>query len=460
MSNENEKIDILNRGGFINHVVKIVKKIAANKGNMTFAINGDWGCGKTFVLDKIQKKLEENPNNKFLVIPYNCWQYDYYNEPLVAIVSSLIDFLEDTKIISENVKTTLKEIMLNVGLGVTTSFLKNKIGIDVSDITTGLKDARSGEINAENFDNYYSFKKALSRLKEQLQNLSEQHTIVFAVDELDRCLPEYAIKVLERLHHVAEDIPNMITIIAIDKKRLDHTVESIFGRGTAENYLKKFIKFELHLDQGMHSPRFFEKFPNFYKRFNAELWELDIDKTDKFLEELFRGVNIRTQEQIIEETTIFNDICFKDKKQDHTIMYMELFIVTLNRLYNGQSFFSNKKAFYSKNIFDSFSNMPPKFKDTNSGFNFTNSEVTDDGNYTGIIIDPKNIFMVIFLYFYNLIDEETSDSKDVKYRPYIQNNNLADENIKIQRKIRAFVRSDLFGSNTAHSRCFTESHGL
>lgn len=55
----NEKIDILNRGGFINHVVKIVNKIAADKGNMTFAINGDWGCGKTFVLDKIQKNSKK-----------------------------------------------------------------------------------------------------------------------------------------------------------------------------------------------------------------------------------------------------------------------------------------------------------------------------------------------------------------------------------------------------------------
>lgn len=139
---------------------------------------------------------------------------------------------------------------------------------------------------------------------------------------------------------------------------------------------------------------------------------------------------------------------------------MELFIVTLNRLYNGKSFFLKKKTFNSKNIFASFPEMPEKFKDVNSGFNFTNNEVIEDGHYTGIVIDPKNIFMVIFLYFYNLIDEDTSDSEDIKYRPYIQNNNLADENIKIQRKIRAFLRSDLFGSNTAHSRCFTESHGL
>lgn len=407
------------------------------------------------------------------MIPYNCWQYDYYEEPLVAIVSSLLDFCESKKMIDNidsNTIIALKKIIAKLAIPTVTGIIGFNAGLsptDVIDISTFLTKIFEWIKNlfekdsSHKYDNYYTFKKALSELQEQLKKLSEKYTIVFSVDELDRCLPEYAIKILERLHHVAENVPNMITIIAIDKRRLEHTIGSIFGGDeNAENYLRKFIKFEVHLDQGMHTSSFFDKFPNFYKRFNAELWELDIDKTNQFLEELFRGVNIRTQEQIIEETTIFNDICFKDKKQDHTIMYMELFIVTLNRLYNGQSFFSNKKTFYSKNIFDSFSNMPQKFKDANSGFNFTNNEVIEDGHYTGIVIDPKNIFMVIFLYFYNLIDEDTSESADIKYRPYIQNNNLADENIKIQRKIRASLRSDLFGSNTAHSRCFTESHGL
>lgn len=465
MSNDKEKIDILNRGGFINHVVKIVKKIAAYKGNMTFAINGDWGCGKTFVLDKIKQKLKEDKNNQFLVIPYNCWQYDYYEEPLVAIVSSLLDFSADQNILNNKELTIIFKEFAAILSKILAKHVERKTGINIREIFLHIKNFLKGtKDNIEKYhkyDNYYTFKKALLELQEQLKKLSEKYTIVFSVDELDRCLPEYAIKILERLHHIAEDVPNMITIIAIDKRRLEHTIGSIFGGDeNAENYLRKFIKFEVHLDQGMHTSSFFEKFPNFYNRFDASRWELDSDKTDQFLEILFRGVNIRSQEQIIEEATIFNDICFKNTKQDQTIMYMELFLVTLNRLYNGKSFFLKKKTFNSKNIFASFPEIPEKFKDANSGFNFTNNKVIEDGHYTGIIIDPKNIFMVIFLYFYNLIDEDTSDSADIKYRPYIQNNNLADENIKIQRKIRAFLRSDLFGSNTAHSRCFTESHGL
>ena len=41
---------------------------------------------------------------------------------------------------------------------------------------------------------------------------AKDKTIIFVVDELDRCLPEYSIKVLERLHHVFEKTSNIQVI--------------------------------------------------------------------------------------------------------------------------------------------------------------------------------------------------------------------------------------------------------
>lgn len=64
------------------------------------------------------------------------------------------------------------------------------------------------------------------------------------------CL-DYAIKVLERLHHLLKGIPNITVIIAIDQKQLENSVKQIFGEKTeASQYLKKFIDFTLKLDKG------------------------------------------------------------------------------------------------------------------------------------------------------------------------------------------------------------------
>ena len=48
----------------------------------------------------------------------------------------------------------------------------------------------------------------MKELKSGLEEQSKDVTIVVVVDELDRCLPEYAIKVLERLHHIFGDTEN------------------------------------------------------------------------------------------------------------------------------------------------------------------------------------------------------------------------------------------------------------
>ena len=57
--------------------------------------------------------------------------------------------------------------------------------------------------------------------------MSEEHTVVIVVDELDRCQPDYAIKTLERLHHLFCDLENIIVILSIDGKRF---VKGIFAK--------------------------------------------------------------------------------------------------------------------------------------------------------------------------------------------------------------------------------------
>ena len=77
-----ETIDILNRKKFIAQLIEITENISKNKKSTSFAIDGPWGCGKSFVLKEFQKQLEpvqssENYMDKYFVVKYNCWEYDY-----------------------------------------------------------------------------------------------------------------------------------------------------------------------------------------------------------------------------------------------------------------------------------------------------------------------------------------------------------------------------------------------
>ena len=72
--------------------MELLTTLSNTKGSCTFALNGRWGAGKTFVLKMVERQLRDyQAGEKFAVFHYNCWEYDYYDELLFAIVSSMLD---------------------------------------------------------------------------------------------------------------------------------------------------------------------------------------------------------------------------------------------------------------------------------------------------------------------------------------------------------------------------------
>ena len=53
-----DKLDVLNRDTFVEQLVRLMNNLSDNKSSTCFAINGAWGCGKSFLLDILKKDLE------------------------------------------------------------------------------------------------------------------------------------------------------------------------------------------------------------------------------------------------------------------------------------------------------------------------------------------------------------------------------------------------------------------
>ena len=102
-----DKLDILQRDEFVKQLERMIENISENKASTCFAINGKWGCGKTFVLDMLQEKLEVEQNekiadNKYFIIRYNSWKFDYYEEPVIALVASIVRVIEKKGYVTTN----------------------------------------------------------------------------------------------------------------------------------------------------------------------------------------------------------------------------------------------------------------------------------------------------------------------------------------------------------------------
>lgn len=233
--------DMLDRRPFIELLNQIItQKTAANEG-FSFAIDGKWGCGKSWILKELERKLE---SQNHLVIHYNCWENEYYEEPLVALLSVIVDKLNQLeptlqgKKIKQTIKATVKCFAMSAN-----SIIKNNSGFDTIELITALKKEikeNQKEFSDKKFDPTQLIKITLENVRNKLLQLKKPLSaggfagIVIVVDELDRCLPEYAIKVMQRLHHICfnaeSDKYTLIQLAAINKSELLGSIAKTFGR--------------------------------------------------------------------------------------------------------------------------------------------------------------------------------------------------------------------------------------
>ena len=339
--------DLLARDEFVDLAFQVAEKFSDWKKTACYAINGPWGAGKTYVLDRLAEKLRESGRetgeNRFLVLRYNCWEYDYYDEPLLSIVATLLDGLEEYQL-SEKTKATIKGILTVAGnllINAAISYVDGKTNGAASNIV-GVIDA-TGDVKSDilkktsEFNDKLPFQKAIKLMREQISLLStgeEGHTMIILVDELDRCLPEYAIRVLERLHHLFEGIENVQLVFSVDRKQLEHVVRQLYGPDAdVKAYLKKFISFELKLGLGSlrkdDEARFDRRFASYVEQFRST-GDAEREAVAEFKAQILEGFDIRQRIALVEKAELVHSLTCGEETHGSEYLCMELFLTVFD----------------------------------------------------------------------------------------------------------------------------------
>ncbi|MBR2090611.1 MAG: hypothetical protein IJ905_09685 [Fibrobacter sp.] len=364
--------DMLGRESFVSLLENIIiQKTNAHEG-FSFAIDGKWGCGKSWILKELEQKLELK---NYLVIHYNCWENEYYEEPLVAILSVIIDKLNQ---LQENIPDKNKKDRIQIALKffaeVISTILTNKFGIGFNDfLESGKKAIAADKVPAisKDFDKNQSLKDALAAVREnllQLTNvLSESkdvfENVIIVVDELDRCLPEYAIKVMQRLHHICFDTTSdkymFIQLAAINKSELLGSIAKTFGREfnlkqkyTAadtkpgsivyENfdecqiqfgnyYFKKFFQLIIPVSNGEKIERPLSLLDGFENNFDST----DVtgkEYVEKFFTDVLAFFPMRTKLELVHLVKTAHEITSMDESLDKNLKYNTLCIELIDCL--------------------------------------------------------------------------------------------------------------------------------
>ncbi len=226
-----------------------------------------------------------------------------------------------------------------------------------------------------------------------LNRLSTKCNIVIIVDELDRCLPEYAIKVLERLHHLTSHGQiKIVTIVSIDKEQLIASINKIFGYKNPEKYLEKFFSFELVLNNGRLSVKFWEKYHEYLNMFDKSALSFN-EPVDEFIKLILDGITIRKQEQIVHKAMLVHNL-LDIGTEDYVFLCMELLLAVNKYEYFNKITYSNSRRDTAKAINNIFSfpaneSMPKSLLKLREKVN--NSGIYTPRDMPGVYCVPKDI---------------------------------------------------------------------
>jgi hypothetical protein len=202
---------------------------------MTIGVQGEWGSGKTSLLNQIWSKLEKSndehdDDHNYLQIWVNSWEHSLLCTPeecLLKIINEIIVELLNADV-DKNKRDAIKE-------GVQ-SLMKGALRIS-SSLAAGNAGAQAVDSLFNNESN--TIKKLRQQLKELVQEIKNLETnpyqrVVVYVDDLDRIEPKDAVKILELLKNIF-NVPDCVFVLAIDYQVVVKGLKEKFGKPSPEN---------------------------------------------------------------------------------------------------------------------------------------------------------------------------------------------------------------------------------
>jgi hypothetical protein len=198
----------------------------------------------------------ELERQNFQCIYFNAWLVDHSIDPLVALVSS-VDRVQLTAGASQakfdqHIKMIRKVASLVARRGAVA--IAKALTVGALDLDKEIEDASAEFAGGAAEDIVTAFRKEdelLAKFRTELQAAVEllaeagkEKTLVWFIDELDRCRPTFAIALLERIKHLF-DVQEVAFVLSLDKKQLEASTAAVYGSGiNATEYLRRFIDLE------------------------------------------------------------------------------------------------------------------------------------------------------------------------------------------------------------------------
>lgn len=259
---------------------------------VTIGVFGDWGSGKSSILQIIKSEFEKEEYEDSLCIYFNGWTFEGYDDAKAALLNAILKELEDNKKLLAEVKETVKEkakklwksidwmrgagmAIKNVALPAISAYFTGGLSLipfaaqKISQWGVDSPEKLIEKLQSSEGEEFFkSLKKdedeadktnAVADFREDFEDLlkaTKFKKLVVLIDDLDRCTPDRIIDNLEAIK-LFLNVPNTAFIIGADSRIVKHAIEYKYGveekkldsnnPEIVKDYLEKLIQIPYYL---------------------------------------------------------------------------------------------------------------------------------------------------------------------------------------------------------------------
>lgn len=239
-----DKLDIAQK------VTAFAQIIAHSEKSNVYSVAAPFGIGKTFFCEGLKAWFADKG---IPCIGYNVWEVDFYEDPLTPLICEIAESLGRYYETDDTIKKLLNELTFFGKAIVYAIKIEAKVpllGSITIDGDKGMNRCEKAAQAAQNKDicnNYKEYRQAVQNFKNCLAKIAEYNNpLVIIIDELDRCRPDYAVKVLETIKHFF-DIDGLCFVLSMDEGQLKNSVQQLYGPLNFAEYMRKFVNYSFAL---------------------------------------------------------------------------------------------------------------------------------------------------------------------------------------------------------------------
>lgn len=274
LADNETRVDLLNNEAIAATIIKLLRERPDRP--VTVGVHGDWGAGKSSILEMIEAGFEKD--DKVLCLKFNGWRFQGFEDAKIALLEGIVNGLIDKRPALTKAADVVKDIFRRIdwlklakkagGLAFTAY-----TGIPTPDLIQGIVDKLEGLVadpvkmaTKENVEAAIEGAKGLLKPATESKNVPTEikafrkafdellteagvEQLIVLVDDLDRCLPDTSIETLEAIR-LFVFTSRTAFVVAADEAMIEYAVRKHFpnlpdttGPQTyARNYLEKLIQ--------------------------------------------------------------------------------------------------------------------------------------------------------------------------------------------------------------------------